>query len=57
MRNIIKLTKIRTFVPSQNSTIKQLNEKVTFINDIIVYQFLLCNTVYVPMFAFYMVYN
>ncbi len=57
MRNIIKLTKMRPFVPSYKSSIKQLNEKVTFINDILVYQFLLCNTVYVPMFAFYMIYK
>ena len=63
MRNIIKLTKMRTVIPSQkyvkelNSTVKQLNEKVTFINDIMIYQFLLCNTVYVPMFAFYMIYK
>ena len=37
MRNIIKLTKMRTVIPSQkygkelNSTVKQLNEKVTLI--------------------------
>lgn len=60
MRNIIKLTKIRTVVPSQkyiNSSVKCLNQKVSFINDILIYQFLLCNTVYVPMFAFYMIYK
>jgi|688.fasta_scaffold1579232_2 hypothetical protein len=63
MRNIIKLTKIRTVVPSQkyvskiNLNVKELTQKVTFINDIMIYQFLLCNTVYVPMFAFYMIYK
>ena len=63
MRNIIKLTKMRTVIPSQkyvskiNSTVKELNQKVMFINDILIYQFLLCNTVYVPLFAFYKVYN
>jgi len=63
MRNIIKLTKMRTVIPSQkyvskiNSTVKELNQKVMFINDILIYQFLLCNTVYVPMFAFYMIYK
>ena len=63
MRNIIKLTKIRTVVPSQkyvskiNFNIKELTQKVSFINDIMIYQFLLCNTVYVPMFAFYMIYK
>ena len=63
MRNIIKLTKLRTGIPSQkyisklNSNVKELNQKVSFINDIMIYQFLLCNTVYVPMFAFYMIYK
>ena len=63
MRNIIKLTKIRTVVPSQkyvskiNLNVKELTQKVTFINDIMIYQFLLCNTVYVTMFAFYMIYK
>ena len=60
MRNIIKLTKMRPshkYIKQLNSTVKQLNEKVTLINDILVYQLLLCNTVYVPMFAFYMIYN
>lgn len=63
MRNIIKLTKIRPVIPSHkyvsklNSSIKELTQKVSFINDIMIYQFLLCNTVYVPMFAFYMVYK
>ena len=63
MRNIIKLTKMRTVIPSQkyvanlNLSVKGLTQKVSFINDIMIYQFLLCNTVYVPMFAFYMIYN
>ena len=60
MRNIIKLTKMRTCVPSHkyiNTPMKELNHKVSFINDILIYQFLLCNTVYVPMFAFYMIYK
>jgi len=63
MRNIIKLTKIRTVIPSQkyvsklNLSVKELNQKVSFINDVLIYQFLLCKTVYVPMFAFYMIYK
>jgi hypothetical protein len=61
MRNIIKLTKLRPVIPSHiiklNSDMNELNKKVSFITDIMVYQFLLCNTVYVPLFAFYKVYN
>ena len=63
MRTIIKLTKWRPVIPSQKSMVKlnasvnELNQKVTLINDIMVYQFLLYNTVYVPLFAFYKVYN
>ena len=63
MRNIIKLTKLRTVIPSQkyvsnlNTNLKELTQKVSFINDILIYQFLLCNTVYVPMVAFYMIYK
>ena len=63
IRNIIKLTKMRPVIPSQNLFVKlnldmnELNKKVSFITDIMVYQFLLCNTVYVPLFAFYKVYN
>jgi len=63
MRTIIKLTKCRPVIPLQKSIVKlnasvnELNQKVTLINDIMVYQFLLCNTVYVPLFAFYKVYN
>lgn len=56
MRNIIKLTKLRTVIPSQKY-VKELTQKVSFINDILIYQFLLCNTVYVPMVAFYMIYK
>ena len=59
---VIKLTNCQS-KPTQksivklNSSINELNQKVSLINDIMVYQFLLCNTVYVPLFAFYMVYN
>jgi hypothetical protein len=59
---IIKLTNCQAR-PTQksivklNSSVNELNQKVTLINDIMVYQFLLFNTVYVPLFAFYKVYN
>lgn len=63
MRTIIKLTKMKQVIPLQksivklNSSVNELNQKVLFINDIMVYQFLLYNTVYFPLGAFYMVYN
>ena len=56
---VIKLTncQAKKSIIKLNSSVNELNQKVTLINDIMVYQFLLFNTVYVPLFAFYKVYN
>ena len=57
---IIKLTNCQTRPNQQsviklNSSINELNKKISLINDIMVYKFLLYNTVYFPLIAFYMV--
>lgn len=59
---IIKLTNYQSrpnkkSIIKLNSSIYELNQKVSLINDIMVYQFLLYNTVYFPLIAFYMVYK